>query len=83
LIYSDASNIGAAAYSVELENKVFHKMWELSETLESSTWRELKTIELALLSFKNVFEGKVIKWFIDNQNCIRIIQSGIYTLAWI
>jgi hypothetical protein len=27
LIYSDASNIGAAAYSVELENKVFHRMW--------------------------------------------------------
>jgi hypothetical protein len=21
-----------------LENKVFHKMWELSETLESSYW---------------------------------------------
>jgi hypothetical protein len=30
LIYSDASNIGAAAYSVELENKVFHKMWEVT-----------------------------------------------------
>lgn len=76
LIYSDASSIGAAAYSVELENKVFHRMWELSETLESSTWRELKAIELALLSFKDVFEGKVIKWFTDNQNCIRIVQSG-------
>jgi hypothetical protein len=29
LIYSDASSIGAAAYSVELENKVFHRMWEI------------------------------------------------------
>ncbi|VDI76706.1 Hypothetical predicted protein [Mytilus galloprovincialis] len=45
VIYSDASNIAAGAYTVELENKIFHKMWTCSETVQSSTWRELKAIE--------------------------------------
>ncbi|VDI75399.1 Hypothetical predicted protein [Mytilus galloprovincialis] len=77
VIYSDASNIAAGAYTVELENKIFHKMWTCSETVQSSTWRELKAIELALFSFKNSFTGKTIKWFTDNQNCVKIVNSGI------
>ncbi|XP_063446947.1 uncharacterized protein LOC134726472 [Mytilus trossulus] len=76
VIYSDASNIAAGAYTVELENKIFHKMWTCSETVQSSTWRELKAIELALFSFKNSFTGKTIKWFTDNQNCVKIVNSG-------
>ena len=76
IIYSDASNVAAGAYSVELENKLFHRMWEKSEISESSTWRELKAIELALSSFKEAFESKVIKWFTDNQNCVKIVRSG-------
>ena len=76
IVYSDASNIAAGAYTVELERKIFHKMWTNSEIQESSTWRELKAIELALSSFCNVFQGKVIKWFTDNQNCTKIVKTG-------
>ncbi|CAC5414329.1 unnamed protein product [Mytilus coruscus] len=76
VIYSDASNIAAGAYTVELENKIFHKMWTCSETVQNSTWRELKAIELALFSFKDSFTGKTIKWFTDNQNCVKIVNSG-------
>ncbi|CAC5364665.1 unnamed protein product [Mytilus coruscus] len=47
MIYSDASSIAAGACTVELESKIFHTMWKSSEMLESSTWRELKAIELA------------------------------------
>jgi len=36
-------------------------MWNDSETLKSSTWREMKAIEQALLSFRNVFEGKTFE----------------------
>ena len=36
----------------------------------------MKAIELALKSFQNIFSGKSIKWFTDNQNCCRIVQSG-------
>ena len=42
----------------------------------SSTWRELKAIELALFSFKDCFTGNAIKWFTDNQNCVEIVNSG-------
>jgi len=76
IVYSDASNVAGAAYTVELENKVCHKMWNEIEKKQSSTWREMRAIEQALLSFKDVFQGKNLKWYTDNQNCVRIIQSG-------
>ena len=76
LVYSDASDFAAGAYVLEFDNKVFHKMWTVEETLESSTWRELKAIELALSAFKNIFAGKVLHWHTDNQNCVKIVQSG-------
>ncbi|VDI45921.1 Hypothetical predicted protein, partial [Mytilus galloprovincialis] len=76
VIYSDASGKGAGAYSVELDKKHFHETWDFSEAQESSTWRELKAIELALISFKNVFEGKTLKWYTANQNCVKIVKTG-------
>ena len=76
VVYSDASGIACGAYTVEFESKVFHKMWDQFEIDKSSTWREMKAIEQALLSFMNVFKGKTLKWFTDNQNCVRIIKSG-------
>ncbi|CAC5404635.1 unnamed protein product [Mytilus coruscus] len=50
VIYSEASGTGAVAYSVELDKKNFHETWDFSEAQESSPWRELKAIKLALLS---------------------------------
>lgn len=76
MIYSDASSLAAGAFSVEVESKIFHKMWTLEESVQSSTWRELKAIELALISYKTSFSGKVIKWFTDNQNCVKIVNTG-------
>lgn len=76
IVYSDASDTAAGACTVEVENKIFHRMWKSQEALESSTWRELKAIELALLSYQNVFTGKNLNWHTDNQNCVRIVQSG-------
>ena len=43
-------------------------MWNSVEKVQSSTWREMKAIELDLSSFKDQFHGKTIKWFTDNQN---------------
>lgn len=75
IMYSDVSNVAGAAYTVELENKVCHKMWNEIEKKQSPTWREMRAIEQALLSFKDVFQGKNLKWYTDNQICVRIIQS--------
>ena len=76
MVYSDASSIAAGACTVELESKNFHTMWKSTEMLESSTWRELKAIELALMSYQHAFAGKSLKWLTDNQNCVRIVQAG-------
>ena len=50
VIYSDASDIAAGACTVELKSKNFHTMWNSVEKVQSSTWREMKAIELALSS---------------------------------
>lgn len=59
IVYSDASNVASAACTVELSNKVCHKMWNEIEKKQSSTWREMRSIEQALLSFKDVFMVKI------------------------
>jgi len=74
VIYSDASNVAASAYTVEVESKLFHKMCSVNERAESSTWRKLKAIDLALSCFKDSFQGKTIKRFTDSQNCVKNCQ---------
>lgn len=76
VIYSDASDIAAAAYTVEVNEKVFHCMWDKDEKNKSSTWRELKAIELSLQSFCQCFRGRAVKWLTDNQNCVTILECG-------
>jgi hypothetical protein len=76
VIYSDASNVACGAYSVEIENKIFHKMWNAYEKDQSYTWREMRAIELALFSFKDKFKGTSLKWHTDNQNCLTILKSS-------
>lgn len=36
LIYSDASNVAAGAFMVELNQSVFHQMWKTDESTMSS-----------------------------------------------
>lgn len=76
VIYSDANNKAPGAYSVEIESKVFHKTFNEFESIQSYTWREMRAVEQALSSFKLQFSGKSLKWYTDNQNCLRIVQAG-------
>ena len=76
VMYYDASNITCDAYSIEIESKVFHKMLNDFESIQSSTWREMRAIEQALYSFKLQFSDKSSQWCTDNQNCLRIVQAG-------
>lgn len=43
---------------------------------QSSTWRELIAVEQVLQSFAGKLAGHRVKWFTDNQNVVRIVQSG-------
>ena len=76
VIYSDASNVACGVYSVEIENKIFHKTWNAYEKDQSFTWREMRAIELALFSLKDKFKGTSLKWHTDNQNCLTILKSS-------
>ncbi|XP_071148392.1 uncharacterized protein [Mytilus edulis] len=76
VVYSDASNVAAGAYSIDIDSNIFHQMWTLQESLQSSTWRELQAILLALMSFINRLRNKCVKWHTDNNNCVFIVQKG-------
>ena len=76
VIYSDASNVAGAAYTLGFNGMIFHYMWSSSERIRSSTWREMKALELGLESFSSQLKGKSLKWFTDNQNCVKIVGSG-------
>ncbi|VDI75750.1 Hypothetical predicted protein [Mytilus galloprovincialis] len=76
VVYSDASNVAAGAFTVEVNEKVFHSTWSEYEKNMSSTWRELRAIQLALYSFKSVLKNSTVKWHTDNQNCVKIIDRG-------
>ena len=50
LVYSDASDVAAAAFTLGGDERIFHRMWARNEAIMSSTWRELKAVEEALIA---------------------------------
>lgn len=73
---NNGSNVAAAACTVSVDEHRFHQMWNEHEVQKSSTWRDMKAIEQALFSFKNNLICKSVTWFTDNQNCVKIFESG-------
>ena len=47
-----------------------------SESIQSSTWRELCASEFSMQSFAPVLKGSHVKWFTDNQAACRIVEVG-------
>lgn len=78
IVFSDASNTAAAAYSVHFTNSVFQAFWSNKDSCKSSTFREIKAFFLALKSYKYVLRNKPVVWFTDSQNCVKIIGSGSF-----
>ena len=74
-VYSGSSDHACGSF-VQNEGKVFQKNWSPAERTESSTWRELKTVELALISFAPSLHSMQIAWFTDNANVASIVHSG-------
>ena len=53
---------------------LFHRNWSATESLKSSTWRELATVKYSLEAFNNNLAGHRVRWNTDNQNVVRIVQ---------
>ncbi|VDI31447.1 Hypothetical predicted protein [Mytilus galloprovincialis] len=72
---ADASNTGAAGYIDNLK-QIMHKSWSDDEKLKSSTWREVKAIELSILSFARLLKHCTVSFYTDNQNAVTIVHKG-------
>ena len=64
LLYSDASHSGCGAWNRNMDDSVieFNQSWTESEICKSSTWRELKGVDLALRVFATRLQGNVSKF---------------------
>jgi hypothetical protein len=58
-IFTDASDVGAAGF-IKNSHLVMFKTWLKLEAGKNSTQREIKAVELCLLSFKDVIQ--VLHW---------------------
>ena len=61
---------------VQRSSLVFHRNWSAAESQNSSTWRELAAVKLALEAFSTNLAGHRVCWNTDNQNVDRIVQVG-------
>ncbi len=75
-MYSDASSSGFAGYEVDSEIGISHGQWADEEKKKSSTWRELKAVEIVLASQAHRLAYSRIKWFSDNQAVVKIVSNG-------
>ena len=57
IVYSDASDYTCSSF-VENEGKIFQQNWSSDERKKSSTWRELKAVQLAISSFAHDLKGQ-------------------------
>ena len=76
VVYSDASNVAFGGYTVECGVHNAHGNWNEVESKKSSTWRELKAVQMVFESLIGFLEGSRIKWMTDNQNVVNIIKKG-------
>jgi hypothetical protein len=76
IVYSDASATGCGALVLNkpVLNMVHH--WNLHERSRSYTWREAQAIVIYLNLHKQIFAGKTIKWYTDNQGVTAVIAKG-------
>lgn len=74
-VFTDASDVAAAGY-IEHLGCVMHKCWSAGEKLKSSTWREIKAIELSLYSFISLFKDSTVSFYTDNKNAVSVVHKG-------
>ena len=58
---------------------MFHQNWSDFEKAQSSTFRELLAVSLSMKVFAESLKAQIVTWFTDNQNVVRIVNSGSKT----
>jgi hypothetical protein len=61
---------------VDAAEQSVHGMWASTDAQKSSTWRELKAVDIVLKSMISKLSCRRTKWFTDNQAVARIAASG-------
>ena len=74
-IFTDASDVGASGF-INNWHLVMYKTWLKLEADTSSTWREIKAVELSLLSFKDALKGSSVTCCTDSQNAASNYLKG-------
>lgn len=77
ILCTDASSVAAGAVcELSGTQQYFHSNFSEVESAQSSTWRELKAIQLALFSYKDSLSGKCVRILTDSKNCVSIVQCS-------
>ena len=76
VLFTDASSFAGAGVLLHSQNQVAHCMFNQHDKLQSSTYRELKALQFALVAFSHFLAGKFVKVYSDNQNVVRITSKG-------
>ena len=76
LVYSDASHLGCGAWIAQCGGVDFFQNWKVDEIDQSSTWRELKGVFLALQAFVPMLRKKRVTVHTDNKGVEAIIKKG-------
>ena len=74
-VYSDPSDHACSSF-IDNYHKIFHQNWNPAESSKSSTWRKLRTVDLALSAFALELQGKNVAWFTDNTTVVSIVHNG-------
>jgi hypothetical protein len=77
IFFTDASDVGAAGF-IKNSHLVMSKTWLKLEAGTSSTRREIKAVELSLLSFKDALKGSSVTCYTYSQNAASNYLKGKY-----
>ena len=59
-----------------MSTRLIHQNWSPAESSKSPTWRELRTVDLAVSAFAPDLQGKKVAWFTDNTSVVSIVHNG-------
>lgn len=75
VIYTDASQTGCGAWVTNGDLKM-QRNWSGMERKKSSTFRELKAVEITLKAFAPKLHNKTVQIFTDNKAVVSIVSKG-------